>query len=109
VSKAVEIEVPGPVVRAVVTVAGVMSYIQRTGWSELGRHGAWHNWTKGENDVGVPLLTKAPDWARCMRQAIIEIAEAEKRAPHLVLADIAAEVVGDAVPPIPIDAPSPID
>lgn len=41
----------------------------------------------------VPLVeTERREWF--MRQAIIDIAMSEKRAPHLVLADIAAEVVG---------------
>lgn len=92
-SEAIEVEVPGPNVRARVSVEQVEQHLRRTGWSIAWERDGWHPWVKEHHLVYVPLVeTERREWF--MRQAIIDIAMSEKRAPHLVLADIAAEVVG---------------
>lgn len=92
-SEAIEVEVPGPKVRALVSVERLEQYLRRTGWSIGYVRAGWHPWVQACHLVYVPLVeTERREWF--MRQAIIDIAMSEKRAPHLVLADIAAEVVG---------------
>lgn len=97
-SEQIEIEVPGPVVRARVSVAGVETYLRKTGWAPHHKSTKWSTWMRpieeGCSDYAeIPLLTTAPDYSRCMSVVVHQIARAEMRATHLVLADIAAEVV----------------
>lgn len=97
-SETIEIDVPGPVMRARVSPEQVNSYLRRTGWKRDGRgYWKWPTSVRLETSGVRPYIylpgSPDPDVGRLLKAAISQIGEAENRALHEVLAEIAAEAV----------------
>lgn len=86
-SDAVEIEVPGPPVRAMVTVGQISAYMRRTGWTICANYGETVAWTRCGRVLHAHLK-----YVSFLSEMVVDLAATEGRPPHLVLADIVAEV-----------------
>ena len=55
----------------------LVAWLEGHGWARARASGAWQVMLRGPHHLDVPQLEHAPDYARCVRQLISDVAEVE--------------------------------
>jgi N-acyl-D-aspartate/D-glutamate deacylase len=84
------VTLPGRPVEADLSVAEIVAYLQARGWEEANSDRTYRRfWLTDDHVARLPRETH-PEPARCVRDAVCDIAKAEGRHPQDVLADLLA-------------------
>lgn len=88
------VTLPGRPVEADLSVAEIVAYLQARGWEEARSDWRWRRFWLGDHSLALIPTSAHPDPARCIRDAVCDIARAEGRHPLDVLADLIAAMGG---------------
>lgn len=83
------VTLPGRPVEADLSVAEIVAYLQARGWEEANSGHTYRRFWRDDDHVA-RLPRAHSDPARCIRDAVCDIAKAEGRHPQDVLADLLA-------------------